>query len=42
MEDKFIIDEIEGVDSQIGNALGDVLSLMKIRAEKIIRVIRKT
>lgn len=36
MENKVIINEIEGIGSQIGNALENVLSLMKIRAEKIL------
>ena len=36
MENKVIINEFEGIDSQIGNALENILSLMKIRAEKIL------
>ena len=37
MENKVIINEIEGIGSQIGNALENFLSLMKVRAEKILK-----
>lgn len=36
MENNIIIDKIEGIDSQIESVLENVLSLMKIRAEKIL------
>jgi hypothetical protein len=36
MDNKVVINRIEEIDSLIGDALENVLSLMKIRAEKIL------
>lgn len=38
MENKLIIKNIEEFDSHIANALENVLSLMKIRAEKVLEI----